>query len=120
MIALDLARDLDVLTAPLRTAYRERRDAMLAALVEHMPSSVHWSRPEGGLYIWLTLPESMDGATFAERALAEHGVVTISGAAFYPIDPQRNTLRLSFSLIGIPEAREAIRRLGLLAHAMAR
>jgi hypothetical protein len=120
MIALDLARDLDILTAPLRAAYRERRDAMLAALAEHMPSSVHWSRPEGGLYIWLTLPEGMDGAAFAERALAEHGVVTISGAAFYPIDPQRNTLRLSFSLIGIPEAHEAIRRLGLLAHAMAR
>jgi DNA-binding transcriptional MocR family regulator len=118
MIALDLAQDLDTLTEPLRTAYRDRRDAMLAALAEHMPEGVTWSRPEGGLYIWLTFPETIDGGAFAGRALAEQGVATISGGAFYPVDAERNTLRLSFSLTSIDDAREGIRRLGQLAHDM--
>jgi len=119
MIALALAQDLDALTEPLRTAYRDRRDAMLAALAEHMPEGVGWSRPEGGLYIWLTLPETIDGSLFAERALAEQSVATISGGAFYPVEAQRNTLRLSFSLASIDGAREGIRRLGRLARDMA-
>lgn len=118
MIALALAQDLDRLTQPLRAAYRDRRDAMLAALAEHMPEGVTWSRPEGGLYVWLTFPETIDGSAFAERALAEQSVATISGGAFYPIEPRRNTLRLSFSLASTDGAREGVRRLGRLAHAM--
>jgi DNA-binding transcriptional MocR family regulator len=120
MIALALMRDPEPLLASLRTAYRERRDAMLAALAEHMPEEVSWTKPEGGLYIWLTLPEALDGGAFAERALSEQGVTTISGGAFYPLEAQRNTLRLSFSLASIDEAREGVRRLGALAREMIR
>jgi DNA-binding transcriptional MocR family regulator len=85
---------------------------MLAALEAYMPPGVAWTRPEGGLYVWLTLPDGLDGGQVAERALAEHSVSVISGAAFYPIEPRRNTLRLSFSLAPEEAAREGVRRLG--------
>ncbi|MDB5673365.1 MAG: PLP-dependent aminotransferase family protein [Sphingomonas bacterium] len=113
MLALRLARTiLPAEIARARAAYRARRDAMLAALAAHMPPGVDWTRPEGGLYIWLNLPEHLDGATIALRALTECGVATISGAAFYPVAPVRNTLRLSFSLASEADATEAIARLG--------
>ncbi|MDB5711755.1 MAG: hypothetical protein JWL96_3825 [Sphingomonas bacterium] len=113
MLALRLARTiLPAEIARARAAYRSRRDAMLAALAAHMPPGVEWIRPEGGLYIWLTLPGHLDGAAVAMRALTEHGVATISGAAFYPVAPVRNTLRLSFSLASKEDATEAIKRLG--------
>jgi hypothetical protein len=86
---------------------------MLAALEAFMPPGVAWTRPEGGLYVWLTLPEGLDGAQVAERALMEDQVSVISGAAFYPRDPQHNTLRLSYSLASEADAGEGLRRLGL-------
>lgn len=52
----------------LRSAYGRRRDAMLAALEQHMPAGVTWSRPEGGMFVWLTLPADCDGARLLERA----------------------------------------------------
>jgi DNA-binding transcriptional MocR family regulator len=119
MIALALADGiLDSAVAQVRGVYRGRRDAMLAALADHMPAGVQWTEPEGGLYIWLTLPEGMDGGELARRALIEHGVATISGAAFYPIEARPNTLRLSFSMVPEEAAREAVRRLGLLVEDM--
>jgi DNA-binding transcriptional MocR family regulator len=114
MIALDVVTaHLDAAVATARRIYRQRRDSMVAALEAYMPAGVSWTRPEGGLYVWVTLPASLDGEALAKAALERHGVSTISGSAFYPVDPQRNTLRLSFSLIPEDEAREGIRRLGI-------
>ncbi|HET6970798.1 MAG TPA: PLP-dependent aminotransferase family protein, partial [Phenylobacterium sp.] len=113
MLALELART--VLPAQVergRALYRRRRDAMLAALEAFMPPGVAWTRPEGGLYIWLTLPEGLDGGRVAERALTEFNVSVIGGAAFFAERPQRNTLRLSYSLAAEDAAREGVRRLG--------
>jgi len=119
MIALEVAaRCLDRQAALGRDLYRRRRDAMLEALGAFMPPGVAWTRPEGGLYIWLTLPEGIDGAEVSEQALMEDAVSVISGAAFYPVDPVRNTVRLSYSLASEEAAREGIRRLGARLSAM--
>ncbi len=112
MIALEIASTmLEEQAERARTLYGQRCASMLSALGEFMPTGVTWTRPEGGLYVWLTLPEDADGATISERALMEQSVSVISGAAFYPKDPQRNTLRLSYSRASEDDAREGVRRL---------
>jgi DNA-binding transcriptional MocR family regulator len=120
MIMLEVVKDgLDGLVRQARGIYGARRDSMLQALADHMPAGVSWTRPEGGLYVWLTLPPGMDGGLAAERALAEADVSVVGGASFYPIESDRNTMRLSFSLASEEDAREGIRRLGALLARMA-
>ena len=101
----------------MRRAYRAKCDAMLGAIDEFMPDSVKATRPLGGLYVWLTLPEGV--ATGADSALFEtalrDGVLYVPGEFFYPGDEETpaetNHLRLSFS-VGAPERiREGIKRL---------
>lgn len=77
--------------------YGAKRDRMLAALLEHMPDGIEWTRPDGGMFIWVTLPRGMDGATLLARALSDEKVAFVPGGAFYPDDDGRNTLRLNFS-----------------------
>ena len=64
--------------------YRRRRDAMLAALAAHMPAGVSWSKPEGGMFVWVTLPEGIDGAELLERSLLEERIGFVPGGAFSP------------------------------------
>jgi DNA-binding transcriptional MocR family regulator len=101
----------------LRAVYGERRDAMLAALERHMPPGVTWTRPKGGMFIWVDLPEGMDGAALLERAIATEQLAFVPGAAFYASDPRRNTLRLSFSLSTPALIAEGMLRLGRLIRA---
>jgi DNA-binding transcriptional MocR family regulator len=113
---------LEAATEAACTMYRLRRDSMLDALAEHMPDDISWTRPEGGLYVWLSLPERLDAQLFAQRALTEENVSIIAGGAFYPAtgsgdDAPRNHVRLSFSLIAEDSAREGVARLGKLARA---
>jgi DNA-binding transcriptional MocR family regulator len=97
-----------------RAHYRVKRDAMLAALAAHMPPSVRWTRPEGGLFVWVTLPEGLDGAELLKRAVAEASVAFVPGGAFHPDGGGANTIRLSYSL-PTPEAiAEGVRRLASL------
>jgi DNA-binding transcriptional MocR family regulator len=97
-----------------RAHYRVKRDAMLAALAAHMPQSVRWTRPEGGLFVWVTLPEGLDGAELLKRAVAEASVAFVPGGAFHPDVGGANTIRLSYSL-PTPEAiAEGVRRLASL------
>jgi DNA-binding transcriptional MocR family regulator len=97
-----------------RAHYRRRRDAMLAALKTHMPGGVTWTRPGGGLFVWLRLPDGMDGASLLDRAVKEAGVAFVPGAAFFHDDRGRNTLRLSYSLATEAEIAEGIARLAKL------
>jgi DNA-binding transcriptional MocR family regulator len=94
-----------------RAHYRRRRDAMLAALERHMPDGVERTRPKGGLFIWLRLPEGKDAASLLDRAVREAGVAFVPGAAFFHDGRGRNTLRLSFSLAGEAEIEAGIARL---------
>ncbi len=107
--------EFDRLVARARPHYNAKRDAMVAALAEFMPPGVGWTRPEGGLFVWLTLPEETNGAALLERAVTEAGVAFVPGGAFFPQGGGENTLRMSYSLPGVEDIREGIRRLaGLL------
>jgi hypothetical protein len=103
-----------------RQHYRLRRDAMLAAMKRHFPAQVAWEKPEGGLFIWATLPEEFDTEYLLDRALKEIKVAFVPGRSFYPGRSVGNTLRLSYSL-NTPEVIEAgIARLGGLLEAALR
>lgn len=104
----------DALIDRARTLYRGKRDAMLAALDAYMPKTVRWTRPEGGLFVWLTLPEGVDAHDLLKRAVAEVNVAFVPGGAFYHDGSGANTIRLSYSLPGSTEITEGIRRLATL------
>ncbi|WP_170469475.1 PLP-dependent aminotransferase family protein [Ruegeria arenilitoris] len=96
----------------LRRVYGARRDAMLQALQDHMPDGVQWTKPEGGMFIWLTLPVGTNGADLLARALETVKVAFVPGGAFFPDGSGTNTIRLSFSNSDEDTIREGIRRLG--------
>ena len=81
----------------IRAVYRTRRDAMLAALDRHAPPGVRWKRPEGGMFVWLELPEHIDAALLLKQAIRQD-IAFVPGGAFFPDGSGRNTMRLSFSL----------------------
>lgn len=93
-----------------RALYAERCAAMLAALGEHMPEGVSWTEPDGGFFVWLTLPEGVDTYPLLTQAV-EAGVVFVPGAAFTPSDEPASTLRLAFSGVSPEDIAEGVRRL---------
>ena len=101
----------------LRETYGRRRDLMLAALEREMPAGVSWTRPEGGMFTWLTLPEGTDGAELLARSLKTEKIAFVPGHAFFPDGTGRNTIRLSFTLHEKPMVDEGIARLGRLLRA---
>jgi hypothetical protein len=105
--------------ARIRVAYRQRRDLMLAALARHMPAGVSWTRPEGGMFVWVTLPAHIDGAALLARAVKECRVAFVPGKAFYGEGGVANKLRLSYSLSNEAAINEGIARLGGLIGALA-
>ncbi len=78
--------------------YRGKRDKMLALLEKYMPEGVSWTHPEGGLFLFLTLPEGFDTVALYDRALAA-GVAYVAGSFFYPDGSHRNTMRINFSFL---------------------
>ncbi len=101
---------LDEHLVSARVRYKSQRDALLAALAEHMPNGVTWSRPAGGFFIWVTLPEHIDAMRLSSLA-ADHGVIFFPGHWFYPNRERRNVLRLSFSTVPQERMGEGIARL---------
>jgi 2-aminoadipate transaminase len=97
----------------LRTEYAKRRDSMLDSLTEHMPEGVKWAKPEGGLFLWVRTPESIDTEKLFERAL-ESNVAYVPGFAFYP-EPGggRHSMRLNFSCANEEKINKGIYRLSL-------
>jgi 2-aminoadipate transaminase len=95
-----------------RGIYRERRDAMLAALAEYLPQ-LSWTVPTGGFYVWVTLPEHMDAKAMLPRAVKELVAYT-PGTAFYADGSGRNNIRLSFCYPTPEFIREGIRRLSVV------
>ena len=86
---------------------RRKRDFMLAMLERHMPSGVNWTRPEGGLFVFLTLPEHIDTVALYDSALSA-GVAYVSGAFFHPDGGGRNTMRLNYSFMDMDRIEEGI------------
>ncbi|HEY8702057.1 MAG TPA: PLP-dependent aminotransferase family protein [Arthrobacter sp.] len=93
-----------------RGLYAERCRAMLDALSEHMPDGTSWTTPEGGFFVWVTLPEGVDTYPLLQKAV-DAGVVFIPGAAFTPSDEPSNKLRLAFSAVPPEAIAEGVRRL---------
>ena len=93
--------------------YRHRRDKMLSLLEKYMPTGVTWTHPEGGLFLWLTLPESVDAVALYDRAL-EAGVAYVAGSFFYTDGSHRNTMRLNYSFIEEEKMEPGIRLLASL------
>jgi 2-aminoadipate transaminase len=92
--------------------YREKRDVMLSALSEFMPEGVSWTRPEGGLFLFLTLPEYMDAGELFMQAVEEK-VAFVQGSVFYCNGCGKNTMRLNFSFPSKEMNVEGIRRLAV-------
>ena len=94
----------------VKEAYRKKRDAMLEALEEHMSDVANWTRPVGGLFIFVYLDENIDTKEMLPLALSA-GVAYVPGSAFYIDGSGRNTMRLNFSYPSIEEIHSAIERL---------
>lgn len=93
-----------------KARYRERKNAMLAALEEFFPDHVSWTKPEGGLFLWVSLPPYFDTNQMLSVAL-EHGVAYVPGTNCYPNGEGRESMRLCYSYESPDNIREAIRRL---------
>jgi 2-aminoadipate transaminase len=95
----------------LQASYRTRRDVMLAAMQEHFPTGAHWEIPQGGMFIWVSLPEHIDALKVLEQAIT-HNVAFVPGGTFYPNGGGDHTLRLNFTNASDAKILEGITRLG--------
>lgn len=113
IVAFEVARGgfLDQHIHLIREVYGERRNAMLSAMDGYFPPGVEWTQPEGGLFLWGILPESMSSAEVLKTAI-ERGVAFVPGMPFYPCGGGQNTMRLNFSYSTPETIREGIARLG--------
>lgn len=114
MMAYETARDgfLERHILRIREVYRERRDAMLAALDEWFPSAIHWTRPQGGLFLWVHLPDGLVSGQLLQAAL-KRNVAFVPGNGFFAADSQAGDryFRLNFSNMKPELIREGIHRL---------
>ncbi len=113
MVAYEVARDgfLDRHVRRIRDVYGARRNAMLAALEKHFPEGVRWTRPAGGLFLWITLPEGLDSTRLLREALEQERVAFVPGVSFFPRGGGERTCRLNFSYCGPEAIDEGVRRL---------
>jgi len=109
--------DLDAAIGRIRELYRGRRNLMVAALERELPPGVRFTRPSGGLFLWVELPEQLSGRDLLARCL-QHDVAFVPGGSFFPCGGHENTARLNFS--NMPEGRieEGIRRFALAIREM--
>jgi 2-aminoadipate transaminase len=98
--------------ADLVEIYRGRRDTMVAALREHFPAQATWTEPEGGLFIWATLPDYIDTSDLLAKALREDVAFVPGQAAYVDESRGRSSMRLNFSGVDDDEIREGVRRIG--------
>jgi hypothetical protein len=96
--------------AKMKKVYMRRLEAMESALAKHMPEGVTWTRPEGGLSVWVTLPAGFDAGELLIH-VRERGVLFAPGRYFFMQNPLPNTLRLSFTNV---DERNIARGIGIL------
>ena len=118
MVMYEVAKDgfLDEHVKVIRECYKERRDAMLAALDDFFPHEVKWTHPQGGLFLWVTLPTGVDGMRLFNEAMRQN-VVFVPGSPFFAEGDAGSHMRLNFSNAAPEMIREGIRRLSIaVAH----
>lgn len=104
---------LDTHIPTIRELYGKQCKAMLEALSRYFPKEATWNAPQGGMFIWVTLPKQIDSAKLLEKAIANH-IAFVPGAPFFSGTPEHNTLRLSFVTVPVEKIQEGIRKLGEL------
>ncbi len=111
-IAYEACRDglLDRTIPKIRDLYQARRDAMLAELAATMPTGVRWTKPDGGMFLWVTLPAGKDATELLARAIERH-VAFVPGSSFHANGGGENTLRLNFSYMPPHRITEGVRRI---------
>jgi 2-aminoadipate transaminase len=92
--------------------YRQRRDTMVASLRQHFPAQASWTEPQGGLFIWATLPDYIDTSDLLAKALREDVAFVPGQAAYVDESLGRSSMRLNFSGVGEDDIREGVRRIG--------
>ena len=93
--------------------YKGKRDLLLSLLEEYMPESVSWTHPEGGLFLFLTMPEGFDAVAFYDKALSA-GVAYVAGEFFHPDRSGKNTMRMNFSFMTPQKITEGVKLLAEL------
>ncbi len=118
IVAHDVSRGgfLDEHIKLIRRVYRERRDVMLAAMDRLFPPGVDWTQPEGGLFLWGTLPLDLDSEDVLKTAVEEK-VAFVPGTPFHPDGSGRNTMRINFSNASPEKIQEGISRLARVLQA---
>jgi len=118
MVAFEVAREgfIDEHVKLIRRVYKERRDTMLQALDDFFPPDVSWTRPQGGLFLWVTMPAGVNSRRLLDLALRQN-VAFVPGEAFFPSGDTGSHMRLNFSNAQPEQIREGIRRLSIaVAH----
>jgi len=121
-VAYETIKDglLDTHIPTIRALYSKQCNVMLDALSRHMPAGVKWNKPEGGMFIWVELPEGLDSMAILEQAVARN-VAYVPGAPFYASNPRLNTLRLAFVTVPAERIEQGVTILGdLLREAIAK
>ncbi len=115
MIAYEVARDgfLHEYSKTIRATYKERLQIMLESMEKHFPDEIKWTKPKGGMFLWVTLPEEFDTEELLQKAV-ERGVAYVPGSPFHPDGSGKNTMRVNFSNASPDMIREGIARLGAL------
>ena len=96
--------------------YKGKRDLLLSLLEKHMPEEVHWTHPQGGLFLFLTMPGDFDAVKFYDTAL-DAGVAYVAGVFFHPDGSGKNTMRMNFSFMTEEKITEGVRLLASLLRA---
>jgi 2-aminoadipate transaminase len=94
----------------VKKVYKKKKDAMLEALERYMPEGITWTKPQGGLFLWVKLPEHISADDMFKDALKEN-VAYVIGSAFHVDGSGKNTMRLNFSYATLDEIEEGIKRL---------
>ncbi|GGY06894.1 aminotransferase class I/II-fold pyridoxal phosphate-dependent enzyme [Massilia dura] len=115
MVVHEVIKDgfLDRHIPTIRELYGNQCQAMLDAMAEHFPASATWTKPQGGMFIWVTLPKHINAMELLDEAIKEK-VAFVPGAPFYANEPETNTLRLSFVTVPPERIRQGIAILGKL------
>jgi 2-aminoadipate transaminase len=105
---MDLEKHLEI----CRGYYREKLDVFLDTMAEHFPpeTGVSWTRPEGGLFLWVSLPPHIDTDDLFFEAI-EHKVAFVPGEQFYGENPEHNHMRINFSFVSKEQLAIAVERL---------
>ena len=104
---------LDANLVKTKAEYRRRRDLMVSLLEKYMPAGVKWTYPEGGLFLFLTLPEGIDTIEMYDEALSR-GVAYVAGSFFFLDGSHRNTMRLNFSFVAEEKMEPGMKLLGAI------